>query len=51
MEDENRRLFQGKAPGRELLRYSRRYEDGDPLEVGRHEYHVPQQEENGNEPS
>ena len=51
MEDENRRLFQGKAPGRELLRYSRRYEDGDPLEVGCHEYHVPQQEENGNEPS
>ena len=51
VEDENRRLFQGKTPGRELLRYNGRYEDGDPLGVGCHEHHVPQQEENGNEPS
>ena len=51
VEDENRRLFQGKTPGRELLRYNGRYEDGDPLGVSCHEHHVPQQEENGNGPS
>src|SRR5208283_4698679 len=39
VEDENRRLFQGKTSGREWLRYNTRCEDGDPLGVGCHEHH------------